>query len=65
MDLFKLSLIMKYGHQWIHKWVDKKNIDFFEEMEQPMKPGESYKDYRIRLDDVSRKVKELRKKNGY
>lgn len=51
---------MKYGHQWIHKWIDKKNIDFFEELEQPMKPGESFKDYRIRLDDVARKVKKLR-----
>jgi hypothetical protein len=60
LDLVKLYYMILYGKDWTHKWIDHKNIDHWEEFEKEMRPGETFKDYRQRMDEVGRKVNELR-----
>jgi len=66
MDVKKLFFVVKFGRDWIDKWLSEKNIEAWEEMEESKKiPGETFKDYRIRLSEVSRKAHQLRKKNEH
>jgi hypothetical protein len=62
MNLDKLYCITKFDGGWLRKFQDLSNINVFEELEQKMVPGESYKDFRQRLDSISRKCYSLRKK---
>jgi hypothetical protein len=62
MDLEILYCIHRFPDNWLDKWLDLKNLRTWGDFEQKQQPGESFKEYRMRMDEVSRKYYEFKKR---